>query len=781
MAAWWLWVRTDARRRLRSAVVLALLVAVAGGVVMAAVAGARRNGSAVGRAAGLTVPADVWAVPNEPGFDWDAVRALPEVEAVGEFAVTFYEIEGVEQPVSSELPPASAESAVDVEIPVVVEGRLADPDRVDEVTISPTVARSGIGIGDRLTLTLPRPGELQALFGGSGSGRLTGDRQTVTVVGITKGSFFASTPSGVLPTLAFYRRYQEALSAPGSYVNAVIRLRGGAEDIPALTAHLTEIAGHAVETVDAASRRQHLVNATDLERNALYGFAAAAATAALVLIGQTVTRMVAASAVDAAPLTALGFTRTASALGALPAAASAVGALVAGAVAYGLSGRFPVGVGRRIEPHPGRHADWVVLGPGIAVLVAVAIGGALAVAALMLRRRAGSTGGSRIAARVASTDAPVPVALGVRLALTGSGDEPGVPVRPALVGAVVGVLGVVAAFTFGHGLDRAASDPALFGQFFDAVHFGSLDTADDTHELTRTLASQPEVEMVAEARDAALTIGGHEVPVVGLRATHGQLDLRPVQGRLPSDDDEIALSPRALAALGAEVGDRVRVDDRDVTLTVTGEVYSPQIRHTNYDEGAVMTARAVRRLVPAEQLKFHVLLVRFTEGTDTPTAVARLSREVFDAPVVEPRIPVEDQANLGGVRWVPFALAGFLALLALGAVGHGLASTVRRRRRDLAVLRTLGMTPGQARATVAWQAVTLGVVGLVVGLPAGVAVGRVAWQLVAEQAPMLHVAPLAVAAAVFTAVGTLLVGNVVAAWPAHRAARLRPADVLRAE
>jgi hypothetical protein len=389
-------------------------------------------------------------------------------------------------------------------------------------------------------------------------------------------------------------------------------------------------------------------------------------------------------------------------------------------------------------------------------------------------------GTSRIAERVAATDAPVPLALGVRLALTGGGGEPGVPVRPALVGAVAGVLGVVAAFTFGQGLDRAASDPALFGQFFDAVHWGVLDE-EAPRRLTEALAAQPEVEMVAEARDVALSLSGHEVPVVGLGARHGHLDLRPVRGRLPTEDDEIALAPRALAALGVDVGDRVPVDGRDTALTVTGEVFSPQIRHTNYDEGAVMTERAVRRLVPADQLKFHVLLVRFADGTDPAAAAARLNREVFDAPVVEPRIPVEDQANLDGVRWVPFALAGFLAVLALGAVGHALASTVRRRRRDLAVLRTLGLTPGQARATVAWQAVTLGVVGLVVGLPAGVAVGRVAWQLVAEQTPMLHVAPLAVAAVVVTVVGTLVVGNAVAAWPAHRAARLRPADVLRTE
>ena len=35
-----------------------------------------------------TKPATLAALPNQPGFDWDAVAALPGVEAVGRFAVS---------------------------------------------------------------------------------------------------------------------------------------------------------------------------------------------------------------------------------------------------------------------------------------------------------------------------------------------------------------------------------------------------------------------------------------------------------------------------------------------------------------------------------------------------------------------------------------------------------------------------------------------------------------------------------------------------------------------
>ena len=86
---------------------------------------------------------------------------------------------------------------------------------------------------------------------------------------------------------------------------------GGADDadVPALTQQLDRVAKHAVEVTVFSQERKRITNATSLERAALYGFALAAALAALVLIGQAVVRLVAASGVDVATLRALGITR----------------------------------------------------------------------------------------------------------------------------------------------------------------------------------------------------------------------------------------------------------------------------------------------------------------------------------------------------------------------------------------------------------------------------------------------------------------------------------------
>jgi ABC-type lipoprotein release transport system permease subunit len=100
--------------------------------------------------------------------------------------------------------------------------------------------------------------------------------------------------------------------------------------------------------------------------------------------------------------------------------------------------------------------------------------------------------------------------------------------------------------------------------------------------------------------------------------------------------------------------------------------------------------------------------------------------------------PHADVRNLQHVANLPALLGALVMLVALGTVAHALVTSVRRRRRDLAVLKTLGLVRRQVAATIAWQATTFAVVALSLGLPLGIAVGRWAWQLTAAA---LGVAP----------------------------------------
>ena len=126
-------------------------------------------------------------------------------------------------------------------------------------------------------------------------------------------------------------------------------------------------------------------------------------------------------------------------------------------------------------------------------------------------------------------------------------------------------------------------------------------------------------------------------------------------------------------------------------------------------------------------------------------------------------------------------VAGLLGLLAVAALASTVATSVRRRRRDLAMLKVLGFVRSQVWATVAWQSSTLAVVAGLLGLPLGIAAGRRAWDVFADRlgVPPQPVTPL-VAIAVLVPV-LLVLANVVAAVPGRVAARMRPADALRTE
>ena len=108
-------------------------------------------------------------------------------------------------------------------------------------------------------------------------------------------------------------------------------------------------------------------------------------------------------------------------------------------------------------------------------------------------------------------------------------------------------------------------------------------------------------------------------------------------------------------------------------------------------------------------------------------------------------------------------------------------TTVRRRRHDLAVLRSIGFTRRQTRGAIAWQATLLAVAGLVVGVPVGIAVGRITWRWLADDFPIVYVPPVALLAVLVVAAVAIVLANALAAGPAHAATRIRPAEALRVE
>jgi len=138
-------------------------------------------------------------------------------------------------------------------------------------------------------------------------------------------------------------------------------------------------------------------------------------------------------------------------------------------------------------------------------------------------------------------------------------------------------------------------------------------------------------------------------------------------------------------------------------------------------------------------------------------------------------------ANYRSMGAAPDLLAGGLAVGAFAGLAFTLFASVRRRRRDLAVLRTLGFTRRQLAGTVAWQASVAAVIGIGVGMPLGIALGRFLWTLFARQIYAVPAPAVSVGALALVALGTILLANLAAAMPGRSAAGTSSASALRAE
>lgn len=794
------WVRLDLRRRVRSLVVLALLVALATGTVMTAVAGARRGSTAVDRLLAETQPATLAVLPNEVGFDWEAVAAIPGVEALARFPLSTFNLDGESAEGVADFAYADPSIMDTIERPVVLDGRLADPERDDEVVVTQWYEGTyGKGIGDLVIIELFTPEQLDASGLGISTEEPAGPRIEARIVGVVRSPWFSDggddAQGRLIPSYGLFAQHPANLQGGGEVIffNALVRLEDGGAGIAEFRERLAEVSGRRdIEFFNLVEMAEHAREVGAFEANSLLAFALAAAVAAMFLIGQSVARYASGATADLQVLRAFGMrpahVRIGAAIG--PLLAAALGAVVGGAVSVALSSRFPIGTVTTLEPNPGREVDVLVLVVGILAALLL-VGGAGLLAASQSTATEDGRRGSAVAALTTRWGAPVPLSVGARFALEPGRGSQAVPVRPALVGAAVGVLGIVAALTFADGVSDAASNPARFGQVFELESFLGFNGEDfvPVDELTELMAADPDVVGVNDTRQAVAEVGSVDVPVFSFDPVGAPLDLVVTEGRLPDSSDEITLAPASADALGVGIGDTVELAGTRSSgdYTVGGIAFVPTASHNDYDTGAWAQPATYDDLF--DGFKFHNAHVALRDDADPAAVAARIGSAVGDA-LGDPSLAVEAVivspepsrlAELRQVRRLPLLLAAFLGVLAIGAVGHALATAVRRRRHDIAVLRALGVTRWQCRAMVITQATLLALFGLVVGVPAGVALGQTLWRVVADNTPVDYVPPLAVWLLIVIAPAALLLANLLAAWPSQRAASIRAGHVLRTE
>ncbi len=118
---------------------------------------------------------------------------------------------------------------------------------------------------------------------------------------------------------------------------------------------------------------------------------------------------------------------------------------------------------------------------------------------------------------------------------------------------------------------------------------------------------------------------------------------------------------------------------------------------------------------------------------------------------------------------VPIALAATVSVLFGLLASYLLFASVRSRRLELAVMRSLGMSTSGIRRSVAAQATATVLIALIIAIPVGVLVGRWAWLRYAREIRVLPVAVIPWPTLAIGAVAALAAANLAAitlGWPA---------------
>jgi hypothetical protein len=559
-----------------------------------------------------------------------------------------------------------------------------------------------------------------------------------------------------------------------------VRLRHGAGDLPAFRAAIRRL-GERIGPGGTPGVDLEPDQAAKIERSihhqaqALRLAAAVGALLAFVLLAQALVRMASFSALKNPALRALGMTDDQLvAVGVLRAAAIALpAAALAAGVAAALSPLSPIGLANELEPNPGFAFDPLATALGsVAVLVALLLAGAYA-SSRATRERVLTA--ATVTGRVPPADAlarwgfPTTLVSGVRFAFARGKGVTAVPVGATVLAGVLAVSVVAMALTFTASVDHLFSTPRLYGQNWDYR---------SNYDVPSLAAARSDGSLSDVARGGfnnSVLLNGRQVGVVAMDNIKGRIAPVVTKGRAPEATDEILLAPKTLAALGLHVGDTVEARvKRSLRLRIVGEGVVPEGNFNELGKGAALTFEAYRQLDPGPPDSFEA---RIAPGAARKLALDRLERRyVTPAPG-----PPKTVADFGGVRGLPLVMSGLLAALAAAVLAHALVMATRRRRRHLAVLKTLGFDRGQVLTTIAWQATTLAALSLVLGLPLGVSLGRWAWTLFAEQIGVVPepVTPLPLILLVVPA--TVLLANLVAFLPAHNAARTPAALALRAE
>ncbi|MGX6511516.1 ABC transporter permease [Rhodococcus sp. SJ-2] len=271
-------------------------------------------------------------------------------------------------------------------------------------------------------------------------------------------------------------------------------------------------------------------------------------------------------------------------------------------------------------------------------------------------------------------------------------------------------------------------------------------------------------------------------PAYGTAVTGGSiqdvLTLEMKEGTDAVTGNQMVVSESAASDNGWQLGTTVPLTSKDGETVDTSVV---GIYADNQLIGPwIVSTELYEQFTPVASRSAQVVLVNTAAGADPESIRTGLEDATKDLVIVQ----VMDREQFKGqqAQQIDMLLAILYGLLALAVViailgiVNTLALSVVERRREIGMLRAVGMQRAQVRRTIYIESLLIAVFGAVVGLVLGLVFGWAFVSTLADQG--LDRISVPWGQVVGMLIGSGVVGVLAALWPGHRAAKTPPLEAI---
>ena len=305
------------------------------------------------------------------------------------------------------------------------------------------------------------------------------------------------------------------------------------------------------------------------------------------------------------------------------------------------------------------------------------------------------------------------------------------------------------------------------------VESGAWDSSSGlSPDFAAALRATPGVRTVAEERLTHVEIDGESEESFQAFDTDtiAQLfDLGNVEGDITQlGADGIAVKADKGATDRPHLG-----DTKEVTFTTGTKTFVVRAVYDNGNEWVgdhFVGLEAFAGNVPAQ------LDARVYVAADDEAAIERVAAPYPTADVMNKHEFMQSQnAQIDTMLTLIYAMLALAVLIALLGIANTLALSIHERKRELGLLRAVGMTRAQVRSSVRWESVVIALFGTALGLVVGAFFGWAMMKALADEGLDTFTIPVGQLAVVTTIAALAGVGAAI--MPARRASRI---DVLKA-